>query len=104
MKLLSQILNLYNWGVVSVLLLFVFFIARFFEQRLAKKLADSKKYSYYQLLIIPLGLFLVSAVIYSVSGALVVGNLPADIMRIVGSIVFGIVGYLLVKNMLGGRS
>lgn len=104
MKLLSQILNIYNWGAVSVLLLFLFGIARFFEQRLSKKLDASKKYSYYQYIIIPLVLFLASAVIYSRSEILVVGNLAGDGMRIVGSIVFGYIGYLLMKNMLGGRS
>lgn len=86
------------------MLFFVFRIARFFEQRLSKKLAASKKYSYYQYIIIPLALFLISAVIYSLSETLVAGNFIADLMRIIGSIVFGYIGYLLMKNMLGGRS
>ena len=49
-------------------------------------------------------LFFISAVIYAVSGNLIVGNQLADILRIVGGIIFTTVGFALLKTMMGGRT
>lgn len=104
MKLLAQILTLYSWGVVCVLLLFLYRIARFFDQRLLKKASGQKRQSTYPLVLLPLILFATSAIIYTVSGTEIVGNSAADLMRILGSLILGFVGYSLLNTMMGGRS
>ena len=104
MKLLTQILIIYSWGVVCVLLLFLYRIARFFDQRLLQKAAGEKRQSTYPLVLLPLLLFAVSAIIYTVTTAGIVGNVAADTLRILGSIILGFTGYSLLNTMMGGRS
>ncbi len=103
MELLNRILILYTWGAFCVLLFFLFFIARFFEQRLFEKTA-TKKRLYYPFFLIPIALFLVSAFIYAASGTLAVGKPLADTLRIIGSIIFAGTGFALLNTMMGGRS
>jgi hypothetical protein len=104
MKLLAQILTLYNWGVACILMLFLFGIARFFEQRLIKKTTSEQQRSFYPLILIPVVLFAASAVVYALSEPLIVGNLTADVLRIIASIILGFTGYSLLNTMIGGRS
>ncbi|OQY37623.1 MAG: hypothetical protein B6243_00045 [Anaerolineaceae bacterium 4572_5.2] len=103
MELLNQILTLYNWGVFCILLFFLFWIARFFEQRLSEK-KDTKKSLLYPFFLVPMILFFISAVIYALSGKLIVGNQLADILRIIGGIIFAAVGFALLQTMMGGRT
>ncbi len=103
MELLNRILTLYNWGVFCILLFFLFGIARFFEQRLSEK-KDAKKSRHYPFFLAPMVLFFISAVIYAMSGNLIVGNQLADMLRIIGGIVFTAVGFALLKTMMGGRT
>ena len=102
MALLNQLLTIYNWGVFCILLFFLFWIARFFEQRLSQK-TDTRKSRHYPFFLIPMALFFISAVIYALSGNLIVGNQLADILRILGGIVLTTVGFALLKTMMGGR-
>lgn len=104
MKLLAQFLTLYIWGAVGLLLFFLFGIAQFFEQRLSKKNSSRQTRRHYPFFLIPMGLFAVSAVIYAFSETLIVGNFFADILRIVGGVVFIYAGLSLSKTMVGGRS
>ncbi len=102
--LLAQILTLYTWGAVCGLLFFLFGIARFFEQRRLEKNSPRKKRFYYPLLLLPAILFAVSAIIYAFNQTLIVGNFWADLLRVMGGVVFVYLGYLLVNTMMGGRS
>jgi len=102
MELLNRILIIYIWGAFSILLLFLFFIARFFEQRLFEKTA-TKKRQYYPFFLVPIALFFISAVIYAASGGLTVGNPLVDATRIIGSIIFAVAGFALLNTMTGGR-
>jgi hypothetical protein len=103
MALLNKILTLYNWGVFCILLFFLFWIARFFEQRLSQK-TDARKSRHYPFFLIPMALFFTGAVIYVLSGQTIVGNQLADILRIIGGLIFTAVGFALLKTMMGGRT
>jgi len=103
MKLLTQILMLYNWGAVCVLLFFLFGIAQFFERRLSEKNSTRKKRLHYPFFLVPIFLFAVSTFIYIFSETLIVGNFWADTLRIIGSAVFAYFGYALFRTMVGGR-
>ena len=106
MKLLAQILTIYSWGAVCILLLFLFGIARFFERRLLErnqKDEGPKTRSYYPFFLVPVALFAVSALIYVFNGPLVVGSVLADILRILGALVLVFAGYSLLNTMMGGK-
>lgn len=97
MNLLTQILTIYNWGVVCVLLFFLFNIARFFEKRSGKK-------QLYPFFLIPIILFAISAIIYAFFVTLPNSNVIADTLRILASFILGFTGYSLLNTMMGGRS
>ena len=93
--LLSSILTLYTWGGVSILLFFLFAIARFFERKSARQ-------SYYQLFLLPAVFFIGSALRYCLVGDFV-GDLLADVSRIIGGALVFSLGYFLLRLMTGGR-
>jgi hypothetical protein len=93
--LLGNMLALYTWGVASVLLFFLFAIARFFERKSSRK-------SFYPLFLLPVLLFLGSAVRYFFTGDFV-GDLWGDVGRVVGGALVCGLGYFLLKLMTGGR-
>ena len=100
MKLIAQVLTIYNWATICVLLLFLFGIAQFFERRLAEKVSGNQRRRYYPYLIIPVILFAVSALLYGLSEAQIVGNALADALRITGGIIFWYAGYSVFRTML----
>ena len=104
MKLFVQILTLYSWGAVCVLLFFLFGIAQFFEQRLSETNSERNRQRYYPYFIAPIVLFALSTILYIFSDQVLVGNLWADLLRIIGSGVFAYAGYSLLNTMLGGKS
>ncbi len=104
MKLFIQILTLYSWGAVCVLLFFLFGIAKFFEQRLSETNSDRKHQRNYPYFIAPIVLFALSTILYVFSEGILVGNLWADLLRIGGSAIFAYAGYSLLNTMLGGKS
>jgi hypothetical protein len=94
-SLLANVLALYTWGGVSVLLVFLFAIARFFERKSSRK-------SFYPLFLLPILLFMGSAIRYIVVGD-VVGDLWGDLGRILGGVLVCGLGFYLLKLMTGGR-
>ncbi len=104
MRFLAQFLTLYTWGVICILLLFLFRIALFFERRRQKKTAKKQALSFYQFLLVPIIFFAVSAVLYALSPSLIVGRPLADSLRIIGALFLGVTGYVLLNTMIGGRS
>ncbi len=94
-SLLSNILTLYTWGNVSILLFFLFAIARFFERK-------SSRQSYYPLFLLPMLLFMGSALRYFFIGDFV-GDPLADLSRAVGGAMVCGLGYFLLNLMTGGR-
>ena len=94
-SLLGNILTLFTWGGVSVLLLFLFAIARFFERK-------SSRSSYYPLFLFPIVLFMGSALRYIITDDFV-GDLWADLGRILGGVMVCGLGIFLLNLMTGGR-
>jgi hypothetical protein len=93
--LFSNILILYTWGSVSVLLFFLFTIARFFERKSSRK-------SYYLLFLLPILLFAASALRYAFIGDFV-SDPMADLSRAIGGALVCGLGYFLLNLMTGGR-
>lgn len=94
-SLLSNILALYMWGGVSILLLFLFAIAHFFERKSSRK-------SYYPLFLLPILLFVGSALRYFFVGDFV-GDPLADLARAIGGALVCGLGYFLLNLMTGGQ-
>lgn len=94
-RLLSNILTLYTWGGVSILLFFLFAIARFFERKSSRK-------SYYPLFLLPILLFAGSALRYFFTGDFV-SDPMADLGRVIGGALVCGLGYFLLNLMTGGR-
>jgi len=94
--LLSNILTFYTWVSISVILFFLFAIARFFERKSSRK-------SYYPLFLLPALLFIISAARYSLVGDFVWDPL-ADLSRAIGGALVCGLGYFLLNLMTGGHS
>ena len=94
-SLLADVLTLYTWGGVSVLLYFLFAIARFFERK-------SSRESFYSLFLLPILFFMASAVRYIVVGDFV-GDLWGDLGRVLGGLLVCGLGFYLLNLMTGGR-
>jgi hypothetical protein len=92
---LAKIIALYTWGGVSILLFFLFAIARFFERKSARK-------SFYPLFLLPVLLFLGSALRYLFVGDFV-GDLWGDLGRVIGAVLVCGLGYFLLNLMTGER-
>lgn len=94
MNLLNSILIIYTWGIVCILLFFLFAIARFYEKRSGSR-------SFYLLFIIPIILFVGVTIRYlSLSSIVIAGDLWADIMFFVGGIILIGLGLFLLNLML----
>ncbi|MEJ2557209.1 MAG: hypothetical protein P8186_13455 [Anaerolineae bacterium] len=93
--LLSNILTLYTWGGIAVLLFFLFAIARFFERK-------SSRRSFYPLFLLPVVFFVGGALRYFVVGDFV-GDPWGDVARVIGGALICGLGYFLLNLMTGGR-
>lgn len=100
----GSILVTYCWIVAAVLIFFLFLIGRFYEIRFGQR-------SYYELFLIPLGLFVV-AVVWDAflanddtGNALLdfVGAPGPDLLFLIGGIGLVILCYALHRTMMGGR-
>ncbi len=94
---ISSVLTVYNWGLVCILIFFLFTVARFYEQKSGRR-------TYYMLFLIPIILFAIAAVRYASLAPNIVGDLGGDLMRCIGGVVLGGVGLFLLRLMIGGRS
>jgi len=93
--LFGSILTLYTWGGISILLYFLFAIARFFERK-------SSRQSLYQFFLLPIVFFMGSALRYAFAGDFV-GDPLADLGRVIGGAAVIGLGYFLLQLMTGGR-
>jgi hypothetical protein len=93
---INSAFTLYNWIVVAILILFLFLIGRFHEIKFRQR-------SHYQLLMLPLVLFLVAAAWYAVPPGDLVGLPVPDILLLVGGLILIVLCYSLYKTMMGGR-
>ena len=102
--ILGSILIVYSWIVAAILVFFLFLIARFYELRFGQR-------SYYQLLLIPLSLFVAAPfwdaffVNDQTGDPLLdfVGATGPDLLLLVGGLLLLILCYSLYRTMMGGR-
>ena len=104
MHILSSLLVVFSWIIAAVLIFFLFLIGRFYEVRFGQK-------SYYQLMLIPLVLFVTAGVWDSVFANSYtgdplldfVGAFFPDLLFFVGGVILIALCYYLYKTMMGGR-
>jgi hypothetical protein len=96
MTFISSILTYYIWGVICVLLLFLFAIAQFYERKSGRR-------SFYPAFLVSIALFAIAAIRYAPLAPTITGDLWGDVMRFFGGLILGAFGLLLLKFMMGGR-
>ncbi len=100
----GSILIVYSWTVASILVFFLFLIGRFYEIRFGQR-------SYYQLMLVPAGLFVLAAIWDAfiandnTGNPLLdfVGALGPDLLFLVGGLILIVLCYSLFRTMMGGR-
>ena len=85
------------WGVVCILLYFLFAIARFYEVKSGRR-------SYYALFLIPIVLFALAALKYLWIAPAIVGDPWGDFLRFTGGVIVLGTGFYLLKLMTGKRT
>jgi hypothetical protein len=103
-NILSAILVLYCWIAAAVVILFLFFIGRFYERRFGQK-------SHYRLMLLPLGVFVAAAIWdafvangYTGNPVLdFVGALGPDLLWLLGGTTLIVLCFSLFQTMMGGR-
>ena len=104
MSLLFSILTLYSWVLGVGLILFLLYIARFYEKKYAELYKDiPRRRLYYQFFIIPLVLFIIAAGRYAIFVPDLAGDLWGDLAFFVGGVILAVLGYHLQNMMTGGR-
>ena len=93
--MLSLFLTIYIWGLICVLIFFLFAIGRFYEKKSGHR-------SYYQLFLFPIGTFAIAAVLYAGNTSSIVGIFWADLLRFAGGLVLSGAGFFLLRLMIGG--
>jgi ABC-type polysaccharide/polyol phosphate export permease len=97
LEIICRILTLYSWGIVTIIVLFFYFIARFYERH-------SKRKSFYQLFLIPPVLFLTGALRYSLAPDDVIVEPLGEILFFAGGFILAILGISILTNlMMGGK-
>ena len=96
-NLISSVLTIYIWGVVCILVYFLFLIARFYEKKSGRR-------SFYSFFLIPIVIFVTAAVKYAFLAPSIVGDFWGDLLHLIGGVVLGGTGLFLLKLMIGGRS
>ena len=104
MHILSSLLVVFYWILAAAVIAFLFLIGRFYEVRFGQK-------SYYQLMLIPLLLF-VTAGVWDAAFANshtgdplldFVGAFVPDLLLFVGGAILATLCYYLYRKMMGGR-
>jgi len=95
MAALDTILTLVFWGLIAVLIVVVYRIARFYQ-------ITSGRRTYYRLFFVPLGLLLAAALLNVAADPLL--NLWRDVLLLAGGVSLIGLGYYLLHLMIGSRS
>jgi hypothetical protein len=95
MNIVSSVFSLYIWIGLTVLMIFLYRIARFYQ-------TTSGRRSYYQFFLVPIVLLLIGGLRYASLG-IFVGDGLADVLMIVGGLSLIGLGYTMLKLMTGGR-
>lgn len=97
MTFINIVLMIYTWIAISILLFFLFGIARFYEIKSGRR-------SFYPAFLVPIVMFGIAAIRYVIIVPTIVGDLWGDATRFVGGLILGGFGLFLLKLMMGGRS
>ncbi len=95
MVTLDAVLNLIAWSLIGVLIVVVYYIARFYQ-------ITSGCQTYYRWFWLPLGLLLVAAVLNVMADPLL--DLGRDALLLVGGVSLIGLSYYLLHLMMGSRS
>jgi hypothetical protein len=96
MKIFESALSLYIWIGLTVLMVFLYRIARFYQ-------VTSGRRSYYQLFLVPIGLLLAGGLRYATLG-IIVGDALGDAFMILGGLSLMALGAYMLNLMTGGES
>lgn len=96
MEILNCGLTLYNWGIVAVLLVFQFLIARFYEKKSGQR-------SFYAFFLVPALLFLAASVRYAFGTDDLAGDVWGDSLLFVGGGILAGLSTMLFRLMMGGK-
>ena len=96
MNIFGSALSLYIWLGLTVLIIFLYRIARFYQ-------ATSGRRSYYQLFSIPIVLFLLGGLRYTTLG-IFVGDGIGDSLMVLGGLSLIALGYYMLSLMTRRRS
>lgn len=96
MRLLIAALNLYVWGLTIAIIFFLLLIAKFFQEKAGIR-------SYYELFIIPIGMFILGALQYAWHAHQLVGEVSGDIFFFCGGVALVLLGSYLRWLMVGKR-
>lgn len=94
-NLISILLTIYIWGLICVLVFFLFAIGRFYEQKSGHR-------SYYHFFLFPIAAFAIAALIYTSIAPTIVGDFWGDLLRFTGGLVLTGAGFFLLQLMIGG--
>jgi hypothetical protein len=95
MAVLDTFLTLVFWGLIGVLIVVVYRIARFYQ-------ITSGRPTYYRLFFVPLGLLLAAALLNVAADPQL--NLWRDVLLLAGGVSLIGLGYYLLHLMIGSRS
>jgi hypothetical protein len=96
MTLLNSLLTIYSWGIVCILLFFLFSIARFYEKK-------SGRHAFFWAFGVPIVLFVLAAIRYLFLAPAIAGDIWGDALRFLGGITLAGFGYYLLRLMIGDR-
>lgn len=96
MEILNSVLTLYNWGIVALLLVFQFLIARFYEKK-------SGQQSHYAFFLVPALLFLIASVRYAFGTNDLAGDAWGDSLLFIGGGILIAQSAFLFRLMMGGK-
>jgi hypothetical protein len=104
MSILLRILTLYIWVLGAGIILFLFFIARFYEKKYAELYRhEPKRKTYSRAFVVALLFFLISAGRYAFFLTDFAGDLGGDLAFFIGGLVLIWFAYHLQRMMTGGR-
>ena len=96
MNILCAAMSFYSWSLAVVVIIFMYLIGRFFEEKAGQR-------SYYQAFLIPMVLFILGALRYLVYTDDFVGDMLGDVMLFGGGLALILGSHYLLSLMVGGK-
>jgi len=96
LEIISRILTLYSWGIVTIIVLFFYLIAKFYERQANRR-------SFYQFFLLPSVLFLAGALRYSLAPDYVIAEPLGETLFFAGGFILAILSTFLSNLMMGGK-